>query len=289
MAILAIVQVPHWFFQLFTHLMFQISSGLVLFVFLLGMIGEKKFALFASILVITTFFYQWNGTQKMNGEVHSKTSIKLISINVLSSNTQFNRVQTFINQEDPDILVISEYTSSWQSNLTLQNYPYFIESVRNDNFGIALFSKLPLTEKEILHLGEERFPVVKASVTLNDQSTTVIGVHLENPIGPKSMDLQNLQLDQVVDKFGQLSSIILAGDMNLTSFTRQFRTLKRKLNLIDSREGFTRQASWPTLLPSFLRIPIDHVLVSKDIEVIERSLGPEVGSDHLPVLITLLK
>ena len=85
------------------------------------------------------------------------------------------------------------------------------------------------------------------------------------------------------------SSIILAGDMNLTSYTRQFRKLKRKLKLVDSRKGFQRQASWPTLLPAILRIPIDHVLVSKDIEVVERSLGPAIGSDHLPVFIRLGK
>ena len=289
MACVAIVQVPHWFLQLFTHLMFQISVGLAVFSLLFGLIGERKLALFALLLCIPTIFYQWNGPHASTNSPLTKAQITLQSINVLSNNSQFDKVQSYITQSDPDILVITEFSSPWKTNLNLHNYPYSIESVRNDNFGIALFSKLPLTEKKILHLGEKRFPVVKASVSFKNQLTTIVGVHLENPMGSQSMSLQNIQLDQLFDMLDPLPSIVLAGDMNLTSYTRQFRKLKRKLKLVDSRKGFQRQASWPTLLPAILRIPIDHVLVSKDIEIEHRSLGPNIGSDHLPVLIRLGK
>jgi hypothetical protein len=44
---------------------------------------------------------------------------------------------------------------------------------------------------------------------------------------------------------------------------------------------------WPTWAPSFLRVPIDHIFVSSSWRVIDRRLGPMVGSDHLPVLVDL--
>ncbi len=57
--------------------------------------------------------------------------------------------------------------------------------------------------------------------------------------------------------------------------------------LSDSEQGFGPQPSWSTelLIPV---VPIDHFLVSKDIEVLNRVLGPNIGSDHLPVYVDLL-
>jgi endonuclease/exonuclease/phosphatase (EEP) superfamily protein YafD len=34
-----------------------------------------------------------------------------------------------------------------------------------------------------------------------------------------------------------------------------------------------------------LRIPIDHCLVSPSVAIVDRRVGPPVGSDHLPVFV----
>ena len=52
-------------------------------------------------------------------------------------------------------------------------------------------------------------------------------------------------------------------------------------------QGFGVQPSWPTK-PLILRIPIDHILVSKNIVTARRWIGPETGSDHLPVFADLV-
>lgn len=51
--------------------------------------------------------------------------------------------------------------------------------------------------------------------------------------------------------------------------------------------GFGVQTSFPSNL-WLLRIPIDHVLVACAIGVDDRRIGPEVGSDHLPVITDLV-
>jgi len=53
-------------------------------------------------------------------------------------------------------------------------------------------------------------------------------------------------------------------------------------NLKDSEVGFGFQPTWfaPTGLPF---IPIDHLLTSRNVCVLERKIGPAIGSDHLPV------
>ena len=52
----------------------------------------------------------------------------------------------------------------------------------------------------------------------------------------------------------------------------------------DARRGFRIQPSWPNFIWP-LRIPIDHTLVSRDVHIVDRGLGPSVGSDHLPVVM----
>jgi endonuclease/exonuclease/phosphatase (EEP) superfamily protein YafD len=55
-------------------------------------------------------------------------------------------------------------------------------------------------------------------------------------------------------------------------------------NLHDSRKGFGIQPTWPSDKPIFM-VPIDHVLVSKEIRIQNRFTGPDIGSDHRPVIV----
>jgi endonuclease/exonuclease/phosphatase (EEP) superfamily protein YafD len=45
-------------------------------------------------------------------------------------------------------------------------------------------------------------------------------------------------------------------------------------------------AAMPTwMVDTLIGIPIDHALAQKPLNILLRTLGPEVGSDHRPILI----
>ncbi len=75
--------------------------------------------------------------------------------------------------------------------------------------------------------------------------------------------------------------------------TTQQTTSKSSFNLflLDSRRGFGVQRSWPTSMKvsilGTMRIPIDHALVSRDVKVLDRRVGPFIGSDHFPIMVDI--
>ena len=64
--------------------------------------------------------------------------------------------------------------------------------------------------------------------------------------------------------------------------------LMRQTGLDNARKGFGLLPTWPAFMPwPFLRIPIDHCLVSPDIRVIRMRTGRTIGSDHLPIIVDM--
>jgi endonuclease/exonuclease/phosphatase (EEP) superfamily protein YafD len=78
----------------------------------------------------------------------------------------------------------------------------------------------------------------------------------------------------------------LLGDLNVTPWSPYFQELLAATGLRDSARGWGLQPSWPTM-SLLLRVPIDHCLISPELHVTERTLGPDIGSDHFPLLVTL--
>jgi endonuclease/exonuclease/phosphatase (EEP) superfamily protein YafD len=44
------------------------------------------------------------------------------------------------------------------------------------------------------------------------------------------------------------------------------------------------QPTWPTFL-SVMSIPIDHCLHTSGVQILNREVGREMGSDHLPLIV----
>ncbi len=78
---------------------------------------------------------------------------------------------------------------------------------------------------------------------------------------------------------------IVAGDFNATPWSAPFRRLVAEGDLRNSQRGYGLELTFPTNLPVWLRIPIDHVLYTDGLEVVGRSVGDAAGSDHLPVVV----
>jgi endonuclease/exonuclease/phosphatase (EEP) superfamily protein YafD len=214
---------------------------------------------------------------------------KLISYNVLASNERFADVAVWLRQEQADVVILLEVDERRRAAVEDLGdmYPHQHVIVRNDNFGLALLSRVPWKEVDTIELGPARLPSIVARFDAGGIQGTVIGTHPLPPATARSAMFRNKQLQALADFARQAERpVVLAGDLNVTSYSPQFRELSLRSALRDSRQGHGIHASWSPGV-GFLAIPIDHCLVSREVAVVSRHVGPYLGSDHRPVVVEL--
>jgi endonuclease/exonuclease/phosphatase (EEP) superfamily protein YafD len=222
--------------------------------------------------------------------------ISVLHINVNSQNRQFQKVVDLIAAYKPDIVCIQELSTPWDAFLSEKlksaGYTSKIARVRDDNFGIGMYSKLDMLSSQIIESkGETKhFPVpgAFASFELKGHKLSVITIHPLPPMSEEMFALRNEEFaainasrDSIKDPF------ILVGDLNCSPWSYYFKKLEERSRAINASLGYGLQPTWPVYLPP-LRIPIDHVLASKDLAAVKYQVLEPCGSDHLPVYVELV-
>jgi endonuclease/exonuclease/phosphatase (EEP) superfamily protein YafD len=188
------------------------------------------------------------------------------------------------------VIVLEEVDAAWVSALrpALESYPYRHEALRDDNFGVAVYSRLPLRAARTLMLGDAVVPTVEALITAAGRPLTVIGTHPLPPVSIQWMNLRNQQLQLLARHLAARDEpALLLGDLNITAWARAFSDFLAVSGLRETRSGFGLHPTWPSPMPGWLRIPIDHVLASEELVTRRSYVGPDVGSDHRPVVVDL--
>jgi endonuclease/exonuclease/phosphatase (EEP) superfamily protein YafD len=107
------------------------------------------------------------------------------------------------------------------------------------------------------------------------------------PIGRHRIEGRNTQLQDIAAVMNSLPRPrALIGDLNISMWAYHYRLLIEQTGLRNARSGFGILPSWPVQLP-FAMIPIDQCLVSSEIEIVSVRTGPAIGSDHLPLIVSL--
>ncbi|MDX1654774.1 MAG: endonuclease/exonuclease/phosphatase family protein [Candidatus Competibacteraceae bacterium] len=279
-----------WPWEQFSHFPAQYAVVLGLAALLLGLSQRytwaMAFAVFAVINLGQLVPYL-NGTT-VRAAPQAGTELRLLTLNVLTENRQYPRVLELIRQRRPDLVLLPEVDSPWLEALQGlgSDYPYHIAVPEPPRFGIALFSRLPMEAKVVVPQGGT--PTIVAQVAVGQGILTVIGAH---PLPPDHRSFQrrrNRQLRYLAELARSgAQPVVLAGDLNITPWSPVFQELLAQGGLYDSGLGRGLAPTWPADRPWFW-IPIDHVLLGDGIGVAARRVGPDVGSDHFPVMVDLV-
>lgn len=215
-------------------------------------------------------------------------TFRLVSFNVWFRNPDMARTAEYIETSGADAVVLLELTPPQAEKLLplLPSYPY--HHIEPSRMGAAVFTKWPVLSSESVTLAQDGAVAARLAIDWRGTPVNVLGVHLNWPLGPRNSEFRNEELEALVTfSKAQQGPLLVAGDFNLTPWSEYFRDALEESGLHDAARGFGLARSWPAqFAPAGIRI--DHCLLSPQWRSVSTSIGPWLGSDHLPVVADLV-
>jgi endonuclease/exonuclease/phosphatase (EEP) superfamily protein YafD len=218
-----------------------------------------------------------------------RATLTVVLSNVRTENTTPERVLEFLRKTPADIVVLEEVDEKWLERLEewRQSMNNWLQNGQMDNFGIAVYSRLPRRNPVYDPLSVSTTPSISATYLFDGGSVNVLAAHPLPPGRSSTWKSRNRQYDAIQEWIAASEGNgIVVGDMNSAPWSPYFRRLLREGRLNDARRGFGVVPSWPSMAPIML-IPVDCVLVQDKLSVVSFERGPDVGSDHYPIIAKL--
>jgi endonuclease/exonuclease/phosphatase (EEP) superfamily protein YafD len=280
-----------WLFDLFAHFRVQYAALFIVLMLLLLVLRQWIVALAAlaglAVSVVPMVPYISHDVGGTASATTNDPTFRLLSFNVWFRNPDMATTAAYIEQSQADAVVLLELTPPQAERLRplLPSYPhYYIEPSR---MGAAVFTKWPVLAAESMPLAKDGAIAARVRIDWLGTPMTVLGVHLNWPLGPRNSKFRNEELAGVV-AFSQAQSepLIVAGDFNLTPWSEYFKDALEDSGLHDSALGFGLARSWPAQFAP-LGIRIDHCLISSEWQSKRVAIAASLGSDHLPLVADL--
>ena len=287
-SVLTAIDTRQHYIEMFSHFRLQyLVASLLLIVF-----AVKRRATYSALIVVALGL---NAAYVLpcysdNTAATGDTRLKFLYANVQAKNQDHEHLIDLINSERPDVIVLQEVSAHWLEALQTLNagYPFSYSAAREDNFGIAMWSRQPYASATHVDSPPLDYPTIIASVRMGGTDLTLISTHPMIPLGRENFAARNAQLQSVSEIVAQASGeVLLLGDLNASVWGRHYRRFEASTGLRNARRGVGVLPTWPTFMPVAM-IPIDHALVSSGIGIADIKTGPHIGSDHLPLIVTVV-
>jgi endonuclease/exonuclease/phosphatase family metal-dependent hydrolase len=304
-------------FTLFMPLFF-VANGLFFFYWAIQF--KKRMVLSGLVLLIGITFF--NKFYKFSAKEYqeSEKDFTIMSYNVRLFNVfkWLDRddipevILEFINEKNPDILCIQEFSNSGNIDLKVYPYKYVLMEGNQIKTGQAIFSKFPIIERGNIVFPNSNNNVVFADIKKGKDIVRVYNMHLQSiKISPDVNEIsENIDvIDQQKSKslFIRISKafkqqqeqaaifkehekeckypIIICGDMNNSAFSYVYRNIKGKLkdSFEEAGKGFGATYKF-----KYYPARIDYIFADETMEVKQFETFPDFqNSDHYPIMAKL--
>jgi len=287
----------YWMLQLKRQV---ILSGLVL---LLGITFINKFYKFSS-----------RDTEKEEKDFTVMSyNVRLFNLFDWIPNRQVgDTILSFINEQNPDILCIQEYSENAKVDLRVYKYKAIFMEGNHIKTGQAIFSKFPIFNQGDFKIPEAGNNVIYADIRKGKDTLRVYNIHLQSiKISPDVNEIQEhveainksksqLVFTRIREAFKKQEQqadilvrhkknchypVIICGDMNNSPFSYIYRNIKADLNdcFEEAGNGFGQTYNF-----KYYPARIDYIFADKKMAVKSFTTFAQFeNSDHFPVMTRL--
>lgn len=287
--VLALLAPLGWPFELFAH--FRVQYAVTAMLLAAWFVWRRqRWAVVLSLALAA--WHAWPGAERLLAAPIAARcdgpALSVVTANVQFSNDDHEAFVAWLDAHPADLVVVQEVTEAWANALVPRPaYPHYELLAREDPYGIAVLSRWPLESVSQVDFAGDGLPSLTGVVEVDGQPVRFFALHTHWPVVPELARARDASL-QAAARLARSESVpvVLLGDLNLTPDAPAFHRLVEESGLQDVMQG----RGWrPTWLAGFwpLALRIDHVLASPGLCVEQAEVGPDVGSDHRPVLARL--
>jgi endonuclease/exonuclease/phosphatase (EEP) superfamily protein YafD len=221
------------------------------------------------------------------------STLKVIQFNLWADNHDPEATVAWILKQDADVVVMEEANAQgWPVVRALKKaYPHAMPCRFKYGCDTRIVSRWPILESRDLYADGRNLAGAWATLHHPRGDFTVVGAHFVWPIPAGRWRTQSQMLTASIAPFAK-DSLIVTGDFNSTPWSWGLRRQDKALGLERRTHAL---ASWPAgrfsrlFAAPFPLLPIDHVYAGQAWKTVKVERGPVLGSDHRPVVVTLVR
>ncbi len=286
-----LVELPaHW---QWLYLVVGATSLVLLMLSVRSGLGKGWVALPAPAALVLGGVFLWQPATLPRGAEPADpgTVLTVGTANLNAATTDFGPFTDWLASADaPDVVFLQEFTELAQQALirnpaVAARYPHRLAVPQPDPFGLALLSRHPLSGLQTLQPQDLRDTLrLRATVAWNGRAVHLSALHPMPPLDERFAQARDRALVQEAQHLtaqpGGLA--LMSGDLNITPWARGLFAVDGSM-----RRANGMAPSWPNAFGWLSVLPLDHVLASSGWQVVGGGIGPDLGSDHRPVVVRL--
>jgi endonuclease/exonuclease/phosphatase (EEP) superfamily protein YafD len=288
-----------WLLDLLSH--FRAQYACILGLAMIGLIAFKRWRVlwlaFAALLLNVFEVGRLHvPAQAAPRDVHAPV-LKLLQFNAWHlRNRDPAAIASYIQSSDRDIVFIQESSPAIIANLeSLVSHYRIVEqpSPAKPHQSVILLKQPRESGVELVEVNTFMPDgAIELRVRWQDTVIAFLSPHITAPGSPRRNAARQNEFGMIANwTWIQRGPFVIVGDLNCTPWSADFRSVCAYTSVVNSQQGYGFQGTWPRRSPRWLTwvftIPIDHCLHSSSLVTIDRRIGPNLGSDHLPLEVTL--
>ena len=237
-----------------------------------------------------SFFVQSGALDRSTGPVGDRPVLQVATANLNFDTTDFSAlVGWLVSGEAPDVVFLQEFTGQAQQALqapaVVQRYPHRVEAPQPDPFGLAILSRYPLSDVQKVEPADMQATLrLRATVTWAGGPVRLSAIHPMPPLNATYAQRRDQAFVEEAHHLSQSGGLaLMAGDFNTTPWAKGLFAIDSQLRRANGLAG-----SWPNAFGWLSVLPLDHVLASRGWLPVGSGHGPDLGSDHRPVVVRLV-